>query len=160
MYGIQETQIRNSSDSQNRYRPFESRFACVRFPFEDTWPTILELFEIATRLAFAFPPKVTRWAAVPGATWLVVFFLVADFNGVATETVVRFAARALAVFTNACLVAEALVETFLVADAFGLTFFGVIFAAVTVTAGTLAAGIAAEAALIFFFVACNCLRVD
>ena len=86
--------------------------------------------------------------------------MVADFNGVATETVVRFAARALAVFTNACLVAGALVETFLVADAFGLAFFGVIFAAVTVTAGTLAAGIAAEAALIFFFVACNCLRVD
>ena len=52
--GFAIVQIRNRSDSQNRYRPFESRFACVRFPFEDTWPTILELFEIATRLAVAF----------------------------------------------------------------------------------------------------------
>ena len=173
MYGILETQIRSSSDSRNRYRPFESRFACVRFPFEDTWPTILEVtFEIATRLAFAFPPKVARWAAVPGATWLVDFFFVAGFNGTATETVVRLVARAPAVFTNACLVAETLAETFLGADAFlgaeaflgadafGFAFFGVILAAVAVTEGTSAVGIVTEAALIFCFVPCNSLRVD
>jgi hypothetical protein len=161
MYGILETQIRNSSSLQNRYRPFESLFACVIFPFEDTWPKIFEVrFEIATRLAFAFPPKVARWAAVPGATWLVDFFLVAVFNGATTEAVVRLAARAPAVFTNACLVAAALAETFLGADAFGFAFFGVILTDFTVTEGTTAVGIVTEAALIFFFVACNCLRVD
>ena len=84
----------------------------------------------------------------------------AGFNGTATETVVRLAARAPAVFTNACLVAEALAETFLGADAFGFAFFGVILAAVAVTEGTSAVGIVTEAALIFCFVPCNSLRVD
>lgn len=161
MCGIPEMQVQNSPDSQYCYRPFESRFAWVSFPFEDTWPAMFEVrFEIATRLAFAFPPKVARWAAVPGAAWLVGFFLVAVFNGASTETVVRFAARAPAVFTNACLVAVALAVAFLGADAFGLAFFGVIFAAVTVTAGASVVGTLTAAALIFFFVPCNSFRVD